>query len=147
MTQEHLDHLSANYDANQVPKFYFTHDAQAFANPAHAEAHAKRLKVTTVHVVAHGGNVKDAVMYTGQEVTVNVKIESLIEANAGGAADIDLKKLTREQLAELVAKTLNAAAPEKATKKELLAMLENSKQSTETSETETKIPDSELDGD
>lgn len=125
MTQENLDHLSANYDAVQVPKFYYTHDAQAFANPAHAEAHAKRLEVTTVHVVAHGGKVEEAVLFTGEEVDVTVNIEAVTEANAGGAADIDIKKLNREQLAELVAKTLGTPAPEKATKKEMLAMLEN----------------------
>lgn len=125
MTQEHLDHLSANYDANQVPKFYFTHDDQAFANPAHAEAHAKRLEVTTVHVVAHGGKVEEAVLFTGEEVAVPVDIVSVTVGNAGGAADVDIKKLNREQLAELVAKTLGTPAPEKATKKEMLALLEN----------------------
>ena len=126
MTQEYLDHLSGNYDKNQVPNFYFTSDGTAFGNVAHAESHAKRIGDNSVKVVPHGGKVEQAVDFE-ETIGAEVNIEAIAEGNKAQAADVDIKKLKRVQLVELCT-TLGIEIPEKATKEQLLVLLENPKQ-------------------
>lgn len=132
MNQEYINSLSENYDPKQVPHFYLSSDGTAFGNLHDARRHAARQKDKAIKQVPHGGKLSDAVN-VDDEVTTDVNIEAVATPNAGGAADdIDIAKLKREQLVE-ICQQRGIEAPEKATKAQLLALL-----NTPPSETETK---------
>jgi hypothetical protein len=103
MTQDYLNHIFENLPAGDVPKVYWTADGTAFRNVDDANKHANRLTDNTVLAVAHGGKLEDAKQVDGleQDVEADINTAAVGTANAGGAADIDISKLKKEQLQKL----------------------------------------------